>query len=242
MVKGAVRYEPGPAFQESGEQGKLEIPASGSTEFWLIQWPLNHVNASDFNGQEVSLNKHHDDGNLGNLESSSGKSYELVSFAAQQPDATVFIPSGSEMKAVGKISRRVCLVRYPEPEELEKEKPSFGSLTPGSRRSAGSSRKTMSRFSGFSKNRSSQGSALSLGQENRSSQGSALSQGQQSVEPTPKHKQKRRDESSLGGHSNVAAKSSEGSQARGAGSNTTSEMLQTPVEKSKKKKRVRIEE
>uniref|UniRef100_A0A453EN36 Uncharacterized protein n=1 Tax=Aegilops tauschii subsp. strangulata TaxID=200361 RepID=A0A453EN36_AEGTS len=65
-----------------------------------------------------------------------GKSYELVSFAAQQPDATVFIPSGSEMKAVGKISRRVCLVRYPEPEELEKEKPSFGSLTPGSRRSA----------------------------------------------------------------------------------------------------------
>jgi hypothetical protein len=28
----------------------------------------------------------------------SGKSYELVSFAAQQPDATVFQPSGSEMK------------------------------------------------------------------------------------------------------------------------------------------------
>ncbi|VAH59904.1 unnamed protein product [Triticum turgidum subsp. durum] len=241
MVKGAVRYESGPAFQESGEQGKLEIPASGSTEFWLIQWPLNHVNASEFSGKEVTVELQ-DDGNLGNLESSSGKSYELVSFAAQQPDATVFIPSGSEMKAVGKISRRVCLVRYPEPEELEKEKPSFGSLTPGSRRPAGSSRKTMSRFSGLSKNRSSQGSALSLGQENRSSQGSALSQGQQSVEPTPKHKQKRRDESSLGGHSNVSAKSSEGSQARGAGSNTTSEMPPTSVEKSKKKKKVRIQE
>ncbi|EMS66474.1 hypothetical protein TRIUR3_06015 [Triticum urartu] len=140
-------------------------------------------------------------------------------------------------REMGKISRRVCLVRYPEPEELEKEKPSFGSLTPGSRRAAGSSRKTMSRFSGLSKNRSSQGSALSLGQENRSSQGSALSQGQQSVEPTPKHKQKRRDESSLGGHSNVSAKSSEGSQARGAGSNTTSEMPPTSVEKSKKKKK-----
>ncbi|XP_044975710.1 mediator-associated protein 2 [Hordeum vulgare subsp. vulgare] len=226
MVKGVVRYQPGPAFQESEEQGMPEIPPSDSTEFWLIQWPLNHVNASDFNGEKVSL-KLHDDGNLGNLESSSGKSYELVSFAAQQPDATVFIPSGSEMKAVGKISRRVCLVRYPEPEELDKEKPSFGSLTPSSRRSAGSSRKTMSRFSGVSKNRSSQGSALSLGQ--------------QSVEPMPKHKQKRRDESSLGGHSNVSAKSSEGSQARVAGSNTTSEMPQTPVEKSKKKK-VRIQE
>ncbi|XP_048574298.1 mediator-associated protein 2-like [Triticum urartu] len=131
-------YEPGPAFQESqsGEQGKPEIPLSDSTELWLIQWPLNHVNASDFHGEEVSLTLHHN-GNLGNLESPSGTSYEPVSFAAQQPDATVFIPSGSQMKAVGKISRRVCLVRYPEPEELEKEKPSFGSLlTPGSRRSA----------------------------------------------------------------------------------------------------------
>ena len=27
-----------------------------------------------------------------------GKSYELVSFAAQKPDATVFLPSGSETK------------------------------------------------------------------------------------------------------------------------------------------------
>jgi len=35
---------------------------------------------------------------LGNLESSSGKSYELVSYKAQQPDATVFQPSGSEIK------------------------------------------------------------------------------------------------------------------------------------------------
>ncbi|KAF7076495.1 hypothetical protein CFC21_081133, partial [Triticum aestivum] len=53
-----------------------------------------------------------------------------------------------------------------------------------------SSRKSMSRLSSLSKKCSSQGSALSLG-----------------VEPTPKHKQKRRDESSLG-HSNVSAKSS----------------------------------
>lgn len=109
------------------------------------------------------------------MQSSSGKSYELVSFAAQQPDATVFLPSGSETKAVGKISRRVCLVRYPEPEEFEK--PGFGSLTPSSKKSAGSSRKTMSRFTSASKNRSSQGSALSLGQW--------------SAEPTPKHKKKR---------------------------------------------------
>jgi len=222
--KGSVRsYEPGPAFHESVEKDMLEISPSDSTELWLIQWPINHVDPSDFNGKEVSLKLHHD-GNLGNLECSSGKSYELVSFAAQQPDATVFVPSGSEMKAVGKISRRVCLVRYPEPQELEKEKPGFGSLTPSKGRSAGSSRKTMSRFTSASKNRSSQGSAFSLGEH--------------SAEPASKHKKKRRDESSLG-HS---GKSSQGSQARGTESNTTSEMPQTPVEKSKKKKKVRIAE
>ncbi|CAM0880855.1 unnamed protein product [Alopecurus aequalis] len=226
MVKGAIRYEPGPAFQESGEDDMLEISPSDSTELWLIQWPINHVDASDFHGKEVSL-KLHQDGNLGNLESSSGESYELVSFAAQRPDATVFIPSGSEMKAVGKVSRRVCLVRYPEPQELEKEKPGFGSRTPSSRRSAGSSRKTMSRFTSASKNRSSQGSAFSLGQH--------------SVEPASKHKQKRKDEISLG-HSNVSRMSFEGSQACGTESNTTSEMPQASVEKSKKKKKVRIAE
>lgn len=53
---------------------------------------------------------------------------------------------------VGKISCRVCLVRYPGPQELEKEKLDFGSLTPSSRRSAGSSRKTLSRFTRTSKN------------------------------------------------------------------------------------------
>jgi hypothetical protein len=83
----------------------------------------------------------------------AGKSYDLVSFAYQQPNASVFLPSGSETKAgmlkyqsmstvaflicntffskltpVGKISRRVCLFRHKEHEELER--PSFGSLTP----------------------------------------------------------------------------------------------------------------
>ncbi|KQK03706.1 mediator-associated protein 2 [Brachypodium distachyon] len=227
MGKGArtVRYEPGPSFEESRMEAMLDISPSDSTELWLMQWPVNQLDASDFHGEEVSLKLHHD-GKLGSLESSSGKSYELVSFSAQQPDATVFIPSESGMRAVGKISRRVCLVRYPEPEEFEKEKQGYGSLTPGSRKSAASSKKTMSRFTGASKNRSSQGSAFSLGQ--------------QSVEPTPKHKQKRKDGSSLG-HSNVSGKSSEGSKVRGAESNTTSEMPQTSGEKSKKKKKVRIE-
>ncbi|TKW12742.1 hypothetical protein SEVIR_5G055200v4 [Setaria viridis] len=227
MVKAAarVRYEPGPAFEEVKEEAMLDISPTESTEFWLIQWPKDQLDVSDFHGKELSL-KLHKDGNIGSLESSSGKSYELVSFAAQQPDATVFQPSGSEMKPVGKISRRVCLVRYPEAEELAK--PNFGGLTPSSKISAGSSRKTKSRFTSASKNRSSQGSALSLGQW--------------SAEPTPKHKQKRKDKSNLG-HSNMSGKASEGSQARGAESNTTtSEMPQLSSEKSKKKKKVKIVE
>uniref|UniRef100_A0A0E0ELL7 Mediator-associated protein 2 n=2 Tax=Oryza meridionalis TaxID=40149 RepID=A0A0E0ELL7_9ORYZ len=208
-------YEPGPAFEENSEEAMLDISQTESTELWLIQWPLNQLDVSDFHGQELTL-KLHRDGKLSSLESSSGKSYDLVSFAAQQPDATVFLPSGPEAKAV----------RYPDPEELEK--PGLGSLTPSSKKSAGSSKKTRSRFSSGSKNRSSQGSALSLGQ--------------QSAEPAHKHNQKRKDESSLG-HSNVSGKSAEGSQVRGGDSGTTSEVPQTPVEKSKKKnKKVRIAE
>lgn len=217
-AKARVRYEPGPAFEEVKEEAMLDISPTDSTEFWLIQWPKDQIDVLDFHGKELSL-KLHSDGNLGNLENSSGKSYEIASFAAQKPDATVFLPSGSETKAVGKISRRVSLVRYPKPEEFTK--PSFGSLTPSIKKSAGS-KKTMSRFTGVSKNPSSQGSALSLGQR--------------SAEPTPKHKGKRKDESSLG-HSNVSGKATEGSEARGAGSNTASEMPQSPPEKSKKRRK-----
>jgi len=216
-------YEPRPAFEEVKEEPMLVISPTDSTEFWLIQWPKDQLDVSDFHGKELSLQLHKD-GNLGNLESSSGKSYELVSYEAQQPDVMVFQPSGSEIKPVGKISRRVCLVRYPEPEEIVK--PKFGGLTPSSKISAGSSRKTKSQFTSASKNRSSQGSARSLGQW--------------SAEPTPKHKQKRKDESSLG-HSNMSGKASQGSQAHGVQSNTTSEVPQSS-EKSKKKKKVKIVE
>ncbi|CAD6232186.1 unnamed protein product [Miscanthus lutarioriparius] len=152
-------YEPGPAFEEVKEEAMLDISPTDSTEFWLIQWPKDQLDVLDFHGKELSL-KLNSDGNLGSLESSSGKSYELVSFAAQKPDATVFLPSGSETKPVGKISRRVSLVHYPKPEELAK--PSFGSLTPSSKKSAGS-KKTMSRFISASKNRSSQGSSAFTG-------------------------------------------------------------------------------
>ncbi|KAK3035153.1 hypothetical protein RJ639_032826 [Escallonia herrerae] len=80
----------------------------------------------------------------------TGKSYDLVSFASQNADATVFVSSALEAKVeaviaalgpiavvriiplvlppdtctrqlVGKISRRVSLVHYPDPDELEQK-------------------------------------------------------------------------------------------------------------------------
>ncbi|CAA3003816.1 Hypothetical predicted protein [Olea europaea subsp. europaea] len=74
------------------------------------------MQSPDFDGQELSLKLHHD-GHLGSFE---GKSYEVVSFKFQDPEATVFLSSASESKIAGKISRRVSLIHYPEPSELQK--------------------------------------------------------------------------------------------------------------------------
>ncbi|RRT67497.1 hypothetical protein B296_00039237, partial [Ensete ventricosum] len=142
------RYKPGPDFEEDSKTPLVDISLTDSTELWLIQWPINQASAfdlilqpADFNGKELTL-KLNRDGKLGGFESASGKSYDFVSFAAHEPDATVFVPSVSETKvgklknhlltqtclsSVGKISRRVCLVHYPEPGELEKPRFSLSS-------------------------------------------------------------------------------------------------------------------
>ncbi|GJN27530.1 hypothetical protein PR202_gb15560 [Eleusine coracana subsp. coracana] len=219
-------YEPGPSFEEVEEEAMLDISPTDSEEFWLIQWPKDKLSAADFHGKEISL-KLHNDGNLGTLESSSGKSYDIFSFASQQRDATVFLPSGSETKA-GVVELNDWFMYNLNLMSLlsvvaarHRNNPFNWIFIDGSAYvPPGSSRKTMSRFTGLSKNRSSQGSALSLGA--------------MSIERTPKPK-KRKDESSLG-HSNVPGRASEGSHARGAESNTASEMRKTTPEKSKKKK------
>ncbi|KAG6471885.1 hypothetical protein ZIOFF_069332 [Zingiber officinale] len=118
------RYNPGPDFEENTKDPLVDFSLTDSSELWLIQWPINQASISllqpaDFNGKEMTL-KLHKDGKLGGFDTSTGKSYDLVSYAAHEPDATVFLASGSETKIVGKIARRVCLVRYPEPSELKK--------------------------------------------------------------------------------------------------------------------------
>ncbi|KMZ70587.1 hypothetical protein ZOSMA_199G00240 [Zostera marina] len=53
--------------------------------------------SSDIDGKEITirLNK---DGNIGSFETSTGKTYDLVSHDAQKPDASVIIASGSGSK------------------------------------------------------------------------------------------------------------------------------------------------
>ncbi|KAK8939999.1 hypothetical protein KSP40_PGU009200 [Platanthera guangdongensis] len=113
------RYMPGTDFNEDNSGPSLPISLSDSTELWLIQWPLDQLQPVDFNRKTLSL-KLCCDGKLGSFENSSGKSFEVVSFSAQKPDATVFLHCSSGSKVVGKISRRACLVHYPEPGEFDK--------------------------------------------------------------------------------------------------------------------------
>ncbi|XP_022139366.1 mediator-associated protein 2 [Momordica charantia] len=158
--KRAEEYKPAPEFEEDDRELLADISLSDSTELWLIQWPANQP--PDFDGQEFSLQLHHD-GHLGSFQGSSGKSYDVVSCVAQEPEASVFLPSSSDTKLVGKISRRISLVHYPEPEELEQatamksafQKSSGISLTTSSRQTTSRTPHSSSRRTSSSKPRSS---------------------------------------------------------------------------------------
>jgi hypothetical protein len=119
-------YEPPSGFEEDTRDPLVDLNLTDSTELWLIQWPYKQSAqkqpfAVDFDGKEVSLNLNQD-GMLGSFEDSSGKAYDVVSFASQDADASVFVPTASGSKILGKISRRVSLIHYPDPEELKRQK------------------------------------------------------------------------------------------------------------------------
>ncbi|KAJ4887651.1 Mediator-associated protein 2 [Raphanus sativus] len=111
----ALDYKPSEEFVVNSLQPLVDFDVTGTQELWLIQCPMSHI--PEIEGKELKVNLG-EDGVLGRFEDSSGKEVELVSFASQEGDATVIIPSENESKIVGKISRRVSLVRFPEPEEL----------------------------------------------------------------------------------------------------------------------------
>ncbi|OAY43813.1 mediator-associated protein 2 [Manihot esculenta] len=111
-------YKPEAGFEEDIREPLVDLSLTDSTELWLIQWPHNEL--PDFQGKEISISLHRD-GCLGSFEGSSGKVYDVVSSFMEEPDATVFVSSESETKIVGNISRRVSLVHYHDPKELEKQ-------------------------------------------------------------------------------------------------------------------------
>ncbi|KAL8171210.1 hypothetical protein V2J09_023014 [Rumex salicifolius] len=116
-------------YRENTRDSLVDLKITDSTELWLMQFPTNL--GIDFDGQEVTLNLHRE-GKLGSVEGSSGKEYDLVSFSSQQPEATVFVSSSSESKIVGKISRLVSIVNYPEPSELVSNNQKVASLSTSS--------------------------------------------------------------------------------------------------------------
>ncbi|KAI3888898.1 hypothetical protein MKW92_002106, partial [Papaver armeniacum] len=90
-------YKPANEFQEDSKDPLLEVPLSDSIELRLIQWPGNKQDP-DFDGQQLSIKLHHD-GQFATFEASSGRiSYEMVSYASQEPEATIFLSSASEAK------------------------------------------------------------------------------------------------------------------------------------------------
>lgn len=121
-------YNPGTDFEKDTKASHVSIPVSDSTELWLVQCPIGQVKPEMFNGK-ISVNFDSKE-KLGSIADPSGKSFELVSFASKEPDATLFMPFDSESKVVGKTLRRVCLVRCPEPSDFEKPK-SRASYKPG---------------------------------------------------------------------------------------------------------------
>uniref|UniRef100_A0A1J3I8V6 Mediator-associated protein 2 n=1 Tax=Noccaea caerulescens TaxID=107243 RepID=A0A1J3I8V6_NOCCA len=111
----ALDYEPSEDFIVNNLQPLVDFDLTGSKELWLIQCPISQFPEIEGKEFKVKLDK---DGILGGFEDSSGNEVDLVSFASQDVDAAVIIPSQEDSRIVGKISRRVSLVRYPEPKEL----------------------------------------------------------------------------------------------------------------------------
>ncbi|KAJ4762212.1 mediator-associated protein [Rhynchospora pubera] len=210
------QYIPGPDFGEVKKEALLDINLTDSTQLWLIQWPLNQLKAEDFEGKELTL-KLHKDRNLGTFESSSGKSYEVVSVGAKESDATVFLPSESGSAVVGKISRRVCLVRYPDAKELQKPR-GLNSFVLSNHDPKGFPGNTKTKISTPTKPEVS----------THETQGSARKSGQGSTGTSSSHKKRKDDVASEGGSSKVTSVSE----------NQTSEssLERSSLEKKKKKK------
>ncbi|XP_058743666.1 uncharacterized protein LOC131616369 [Vicia villosa] len=112
-------YKPHHEFKQDVKEALVDLNLTESSELWLLRLPFSNDLLADIDGQELSL-KLDKDGTLASFEGASGKAYDFVSFASMEPDETVFVSSATESKIAGKISRRVSVVHYHDPKELEK--------------------------------------------------------------------------------------------------------------------------
>ncbi|KAL3751243.1 hypothetical protein ACJRO7_012119 [Eucalyptus globulus] len=202
----------------------------------------------DLGGQELNL-KLHRDGKLGSFEDSSGKEYDLVSFAAQEPDATVFTSSSSGSRIVGKISRRVSLVHYPDPNELEKlaSKVTSGRFRPGT--SLTNASHQFSSVTPNSRLRSSRSSRGNTSYTRSSRQKSGITDAGETSKPyNRRYPQESTDSLGLmnstqdSGRNHSSATTAEFSEhSRDHGSAASSQSIEHSDRKSKKKKKERIE-
>ncbi|KAK7306669.1 hypothetical protein VNO77_44621 [Canavalia gladiata] len=109
-------YRPSAEYVEDSNEALINL--TDSTELLLLKLPFANDLLSDIHGQKLFLTLH-SDAKLASFEGSSGQVYDFVSFAAQEPDETVFVSSVTEPR-IGKISKRVSTVHYPDPKELGK--------------------------------------------------------------------------------------------------------------------------
>ncbi|XP_020235728.1 uncharacterized protein LOC109815420 [Cajanus cajan] len=114
-IEGTEGYKPSAEYVEDSNEALINL--TDSTELLLLKLPFSNDFLSDIHGQKLFLTLQNN-GKLAIFEGSSGKVYDFVSFAAQEPDETVFV-SSTEPK-IAKISMRVSTVHYPDPKELEK--------------------------------------------------------------------------------------------------------------------------
>ncbi|XP_074280365.1 mediator-associated protein 2 [Silene latifolia] len=105
-------YVPAPEFKEDTYHSLFDIQFNHNTELWLLQLPDDQF--PDIDGQSLTLDLDQD-GELGSVEGPDGTVYSLVNFPSEVADTTVFQPTPSGTKVVGKISRHVSLIHYPEP-------------------------------------------------------------------------------------------------------------------------------
>ncbi|XP_010444410.1 PREDICTED: mediator-associated protein 2 [Camelina sativa] len=115
-------YEPNEDFVVATTEEVDDAEISPEEEIWILQYPLGRGPAAtqfpevdeDFLEFDNDLDK---EGIFGNFVDSSGTKVDLASYPPQDTESTMILPSENSTIA-GRISRRVALVRYAEPNEL----------------------------------------------------------------------------------------------------------------------------